>query len=320
MKERRFEALWGLILVLVGALFLAEQTGLLPDFARSTWMILLGGMSLFFFASYLLKGWREWPLLLPATVSGSLALIVGLADEGGRYGLFFGSLFMAAVSLPFWVAFAADRAQNWWAVIPGWVTGLMAVIILLTEQVAGEVIGSLVMFGIGLPFVAVYLLNRKQWWAIIPGFVLCAIGLIILFSTSAQGEWMGAFVMFVIALPFLAVYLSAPTNWWALIPGGATVTIGLVALLSTIPAAESVQARLLGGVFFGGLAATFAFVWLRHPLKETQWAKYPAVGLAFMALLIALFGPAADLLWPVALILAGLWLLYTTMVRPQLKG
>jgi hypothetical protein len=320
MKEKRFNVIWGLILVLVGLLFLAEQTGVLPEFAGTTWAILFGGMSLFFFAIYLLQGWRTWPLLLPATICGSLAVIVGLADEGGRYGLFFGSLFMAAVSLPFWVAYAADRVNNWWALIPGWVTGLMAVIVLLSDQVAGEVLGSLVMFGIGLPFIAVYLMNRKHWWAIIPGFVLCAVGLVVLFSTSARGEWIGAFVMFVIALPFLAVYLYSSTNWWAVIPGGITATIGLVVLLSTIEASESVQARLLGGVFFGGMALTFAIVWLRHHLKETEWAKYPAAGLAFMAVLIALFGPTADLLWPVALILVGLWLLYTTMVRPQLKG
>jgi hypothetical protein len=320
MKERRFNAIWGLLLILVGILFWAEQMEFLPDFGRITWMILLGGMSLFFFATYLLSGWRQWTLLIPATVGGALAMIAGLSDEGGRYGLFFGALFMAAVSLPFWVAYAADRVNNWWALIPGWATAVLALVVLLSNQVRGEVLGSLVMFGIGLPFIAVYLSNRKNWWALIPGFVLCGIGLVVLFTMVTGGdEWIGAFVMFVMALPFLAVYFYSRANWWALIPGGVMATIGVVVLLSFIEASESVQARLLGGVLFAGMAVTFAAVWLHH-LKETEWAKYPAVGLAFMAVLLALFGPAADVMWPAALILVGLWLLYTTMVRPQLKG
>lgn len=176
------------------------------------------------------------------------------------------------------------------------------------------------MFGIGLPFIAVYLMNRKIWWAIIPGFILCAIGLIVLLTMSVQGEWIGAFFMFLIAVPFLAVYFYSYEKWWAVIPGGITATIGLVALLSMLEASEPIEARLLGGVFFGGLAATFAFVWLRHPLMETAWAKYPTVGLSFIAGMIALFGLTAEVLWPVALILIGLWLLYTTVGRPQWKG
>lgn len=320
MKGKRLEVVWGLLLVLLGAIFFAEQTGVLPDFARTTWMIVLAGISVLFFAGYLLNGWRQWGLLLPATVAGSLSLIIWMTEDG-RNDLLAGSLLMAAVSLPFWVAFAADRQRHWWAFIPGWATAALALVILLSEQVRSEFLGSFVMFAVGLPFLAVYLFNRKNRWALIPAFVLFVIGLVVLMSTAVGDEWIGALVLAAIAMPFLFVYFRTPAQWWAIIPGGVLTTLALVVLFSMMDASQVVVERLLGSLFFAGLAATFAVVWWRHQQAETRWARYPAAGLAFMALLVLIFGSLTEILWPLALVAVGLWLLYNNLgYRPQLKG
>jgi hypothetical protein len=282
-------------------------------------MFVMAGVSLVFLAGYVMAGWRQWALLIPASVAGGVALVIWLTEDG-RNGILAGSLILAAISLPFWVAFAADRQHNWWALIPGWTMAALAVIVLLAEQIRGEFVGSLVMFAIGLPFLAVYLFNRRNWWALIPAFVLGTLAVVILLSTAVGGEWLGSLVLFAIAFPFLLVYFRSPKNWWAIIPGGVMTTLAAVALFSMMDASEFVETRLLGGLLFAGMAATFAIVWGRQQ-AETRWAKYPAAGLALMALFIMLFGSTTELLWPLALVGVGLWLLYNSLAqRPQLKG
>jgi len=63
----------------------------------------------------------------------------------------------------------------------------------------------------------------------------------------------------------------------------------------------------------GGLAATFAVVWLRH---AKDWAKVVTIILAALSVASLFFVSYYEMFWPVALILGGAYLLYTTM-RPK---
>ncbi|HEX6387425.1 MAG TPA: hypothetical protein VF177_22385 [Anaerolineae bacterium] len=319
MKQRSINVIWGLILILAGVVFLAEQLGLIPDLAATLWGFIFAGASLLYFITYFTAGVSQWGWLFPATITAGLAGTIWLA-EAGVEGTLAGALFMASVSLPFWLVYVVDRRANWWALIPGWATAVITLVILLADRVAGEFIGTLVLLGIALPFFAVYLANRKHWWALIPAFILSGVGLVVLLAAVASGEAIGALVLFSIALPFFVVYFRFREHWWALIPAGILASTGVVTLLATIEMSEAVAARVLGGVLFVGMAATFGWLWLQRDHAPTDWARYPAAGLAVAALLVLALGTRMEVMWPVVLIAIGLWLLYDTSRRPKLRS
>jgi hypothetical protein len=73
-----------------------------------------------------------------------------------------------------------------------------------------------------------------------------------------------------------------------------------------------------GWIFFLGLSVTFGLVYLL-PANEGRltWALYPAAALLVMAVLVmAAMGQVVNLLWPTALILGGIYLMYRTL-RPR---
>lgn len=319
MKRKWVDYVWGGLLILLGGFFLAYNLEIIPEPSVMLWTGLFGAASLIFFVIYAMSGVRNWGWLFPALGTAAIAVIIVLAETGWD-GPFLGSLFLWAASVPFWVAFLANRRENWWALIPGWATAVLGAIVLLSNVLAGELIGALVMLSIGLPFFVVYLANREHWWALIPGFVVSGIGVSILFATSLRGEFVGAFVMFAIALPFLAIYLLRREHWWALIPGGILASIGLTAFFSGFVTGEGWQGRLLGSIIFLGSAVVFGLLWLQRDRQPTAWAKYPALGLAITGLIILAAGPQVEYLWPLALIAAGLWLLVDNVRAPKLKG
>jgi hypothetical protein len=151
---------------------------------------------------------------------------------------------------------------------------------------------------------------QTNWWAAIPGFVLLGLtGTIALdqLAPAATGEWGGALFLAGIALAFWAIYLVNPDHWWAVIPGGVLLTLALVAGLS-----EVLQGVEMGGVFFFGLGLTFALLaFLPTPGGRLTWAIIPAIVLLVMgALITAAATELINYVWPVVLILGGLYLLY----------
>lgn len=151
---------------------------------------------------------------------------------------------------------------------------------------------------------------QDNWWAAIPGFVLLGLtGTIALDQLAPEvGEaWSGSLFLGGISLAFWAVYLVNSENWWAVIPAGVLLTLALVAGLS-----EVLQGVEMGGVFFLGLGLTFAMLAiLPTPEGRLTWALIPAlVLLAMGTLIIAAAEDLINYVWPAALILGGLYLLY----------
>lgn len=318
MKSKRINLIWGIVLVLLGGLFLLENLNVIPELAPTLWSILFGAVSVIFFAVYAVSGVRYWGWLIPAFIFGGLAGTIYLAVNEAN-GVLAGAFFMGAVSLPFWVIFLIDRQKNWWALIPGWATAVITAVILLSESVAGEWIGALVMFAIGLPFFVVYFRNRQHWWALIPGFIMTVLGFVVLLATRATDELVGALFLFAIGLPFIFVYLRNREQWWALIPSGILTTLALVAFLSGWAETNGWADRVLGGILFVGFGVTFGLLWLLRERFPTDWAKYPAVGLLVAALVAVVFGSQMELLWPVVIIVVGVWLLFDSARRPRLN-
>jgi hypothetical protein len=370
MNVNRARNFWGLALILVGLFFLAVNIGIVPELSANLWAIGFAVLGLIFLAGYFISGIDNWWVLFPGLGSLAIAATIWLVTAGVA-GNLAGGLFLLVISVPFWAAFLANRKTNWWALIPGWSMAAVGVIVLLVDLVPGEVIGSLVMFAIALPFVVVYVSNREHWWALIPAYVLTAIGVIILleslggigdelfvalilfavafpflvvylhnrenwwalipagilalvgvvflFTGTMGGELFAAVLMFAIALPFYFVFFRSPESWWGLIPAGVLTTVGAVVLIAGAGLPEGDEERLISTVLLAGIALTFGVLWLaRSKARHTDWAKYPAAVLALAAALVFVFGIRVELIWSLALIGFGGWLLYRG-TRPQ-KG
>lgn len=315
MNGKKINIIWAVALIAAGLIFLAQELGFISSLTPVFWLVFFSGLSLVFFASYFSAGIRQWGWLIPALLFGGVALTITF-DAVGLHGSFVGAPILAGLAIPFLVAYGVDTRNNWWALIPAWVMGVLTVVILLADFVQGELVGTIVLFGIGLPFLFVYLTDRTRWWALIPAGVMGVVGLIPLLSMRLEDEAMGAVVMFLFALPFLVVYLWSRRNWWALIPAGVMATIGVIVLLAGGREAPGKDALITGALFLGwGL--TFLALWLRrsaHP--ATGWAKYPAVALGAVGLLALALGPSGvRLITPIVIIGAGVIVLYFAFRR-----
>jgi hypothetical protein len=187
-------------------------------------------------------------------------------------------------------------------------------IIFLLENLGLIAIGEAfwgILLGIAaIGFLSVYFSNRENWWALIPGIVLLSVGALIILNVLFPGDTGalgGVIVLGGIGLAFLLVYLTNREHWWAIIPAGVMLTLSVVVLLG-----EVITGFEVGGIFFLGLGLTFAVVAiLPTPHGQMKWAFIPAGVLIFMGLLItAALSPLINYIWPVALILAGLFLVF----------
>jgi hypothetical protein len=308
MVNRTINLLLGILLLLAGGLVLAQNLGFIPEFTDNIWILVFAGLSVLFFGAYFASGLKNWPWLFPACILGGLALTVALAESGLENAMVAAPL-MLGCALPFLGAYLVDRKRNWWALIPGWVLLVISLLLALVDSVPGELVAALILLSIAVPFLVIFGLDRTKKWALIPAFVLAAVGFIPLLASAVPGEFIGAYVMFMISLPFFLLFFSSPDNWWALLPAGATASVGLLILLVGVDW-PNMEDTILVGVMFLGLAATFWVLWLRRRSSGTDWARYPAIGLAIFGILMIVLGGGMGYFWPVLLILGGVALLF----------
>ena len=167
-----------------------------------------------------------------------------------------------------------------------------------------------IVFGVaGLAFLAYLFYDRRQWWAIIPGLTLLGLAATIAVAMFLPGQkdgWIGALFLGSIGLSFVIVYVMRRDFWWSIIPAGVLLTLALVALSTNL-----LSGLESGALFFLGLGATFAVVaLLPTPEGRMTWALIPAGILGVMGIMIALaMGSLLNYVWPVALILIGVYIL-----------
>jgi hypothetical protein len=164
----------------------------------------------------------------------------------------------------------------------------------------------------GLAFLSTFFSDRAAWWAILPGVIFLSLGGLIAMGVLAPGladSLGGGFFLGGISLAFWLVYLVDRRNWWAVIPGGVLATIAVVAGLGDrAPGMET------GGIFFMGLGLTFALLGvLPNPGVNLRWAFIPAgILIVFGVLIAAASANIVNYVWPVLMILGGLYLLLRT--------
>jgi hypothetical protein len=192
---------------------------------------------------------------------------------------------------------------------------MVALMILISTRIAGELVGAFVMLAIGIPFLAVYLINRKNWWALIPAGVMLVIAAVILISAQTSGQFVAPLIMFAIALPFFVVYLRSAENWWALIPAGVMGSIGVTLLLSGFEVFNIENTGIWNGLIWLGIAITFGILWLRRGVHQTGWAIYPAAIALIGSVVAFVLGSGMDLFWPLLLIAGGVVILFLALRR-----
>ncbi len=179
-----------------------------------------------------------------------------LAQQLGWFG---------AVRLPFWafafgllgviflVTFVGDRRQ-WWALMPGCIMLGLAVMIVNdeTELLSDTQASALFLFSIGLPFLLIYLVDRRQWWALIPGGVLSVIALItFLTSRELPGTTITAIILLGLAIVFGVVRFATRANpfmGWATWVAVILAVIGALVLVTGPQAAAIVGPAVLIGL------------------------------------------------------------------------
>jgi hypothetical protein len=160
---------------------------------------------------------------------------------------------------------------------------------------------------LGAAFTLEFVTNRDHWWAIIPGLTLLSLSAIIAVNQvfPAASEISGALILGGIGLAFLLIFLVRPAFWWAVIPAGVMLTLTAIVILS-----QFIQGEGIGGIFFLGLAFTFGLLSLvPTPQGRMRWPLIPAGILLIIGIFIVTV--STDLfkyVWPVILILAGLYL------------
>jgi len=193
---------------------------------------------------------------------------------------------------------------------------LLAVGVVLLAQNFGlfsmwvNTVWTLLFIATGIGFLAAFAITPANWWALIPGFVLLSLGVLTGLGDWAPQlaeRWGGSIFLGGISLSFWAIYLARRAFWWPIIPAGVLLTLAVVAGLDPIA-----LGTFSGFVFFMGLALTFGLVYLAPPAPgQRRWAIFPAAGALLVGMLtIAALPSMINLLWPIAIIIGGLYLVY----------
>src|SRR5215207_2547328 len=315
MNINRSGLFWGLLLIAAGVVALGQQMGYIKQFTEPRiWIAVFAVVSLLAFVNYALSGWKQWGWLFPAGVFGGLALVITLATSNVDSAAVASPLFLGLL-IPFVAAYLTDRTHNWWALIPGGVMLFLALTTLFVDSSGGEWVGALFLFMIALSFFVVYWNNRTRTWALLVAYIL---GVLAIAPAMASGgrivEYYGPIFLFAVALPFFILYFRSAENWWAIIPAGSVTVIAIIAALAIGGLIrDENQGGFANALLMGGLAATFAVVWLRH---SKPWARIVTIVLAALAVASVFFATYSQVLWPLAIILVGVYLFYTAL-RPK---
>jgi hypothetical protein len=181
-KTGRQGIVWGGLLLLLGLLLLIET---FTDLSAWVWIaaLVLGGLGA---STLYLADRSSFGNLIPSYVMWAIALMVALITLNVLNDEIIATFVLTAIALPFLVGFLRDRSK-WGLLIPVYIllaVGLMVALI-GAELLEDLLVAAYVMFAIAIPFLFVYVRDRKQWWALIPGGITAVIGLSFLIAEAA---------------------------------------------------------------------------------------------------------------------------------------
>jgi len=195
-QARKQSLVWGILLILFGVMALVETY---TDLTAWAWVAILAAAGLGVFGIYLTDR-SQWGLLIPAYVLWAVAGLITLVTLNVLRDESVATYVLAAIALPFLVAFLRDRSR-WGLLIPAYVLLAVGVMVgLLGVGVLSDLlIPAYVLFAIAIPFLVVYAWDPKQWWPLIPGGILAVIGLAFLVAEAAV-QYVGPAVLVLIGV------------------------------------------------------------------------------------------------------------------------
>ena len=193
---RKQSLVWGILLILFGVMALVETY---TDLSAWVWVALLAAAGLVVFGVYLTDR-SERGLLIPAYVLWAVAGLITLVTLNVLRDESVATYVLAAIALPFLVAFLRDRSR-WGLLIPAYVLLAVGVMIPLIGRgvLSDLLIPAYVLFAIAIPFFVVYARDPKQWWPLIPGGILAVIGLSFLVAEAAV-QYIGPAVLVLVGV------------------------------------------------------------------------------------------------------------------------
>ncbi|HIP97297.1 MAG TPA: hypothetical protein EYH32_08805 [Anaerolineae bacterium] len=190
MKRSITRTVVGLLLILGGIVLLMENLGFLRVWRSWFWAMIFGGGGLLFLAVYV-GDRRQWWALIPGASLIGVGLLIFLDTVRGVPDEVRAGVMLLCISLAFWGIFLSDRRQ-WWAIIPGGVLIVVAVIPMAARALPESVVGGLFFIGLGLVCTVLYLLsfsNPDLRWAKWPALPLFLIGLLAIFAAQLLTWW-----------------------------------------------------------------------------------------------------------------------------------
>jgi hypothetical protein len=186
MKWYESRVVWGIVLILLGGLFLLQTLGLFEGIVALVWALLFGAGGLFFLFLFLSRRVFWWALIPGFTLLGLAALVALetlLPEVGGAWG---GALFLGGIGLSFWAVYFV-RHEHWWAIIPGGTMFTLALVAAVSPVLEGTATGGLFFLGLALTFGLLSVVRTPQGrmqWALIPAAVLGIMGLVVLAAAT----------------------------------------------------------------------------------------------------------------------------------------
>ncbi len=202
--------IWGVLLSLAGVgllLFNLDVFVRFEPYVQYAAAALLGLFALLFVGGYL-SARDNWWRLIPGWTLIALAAMVYLSTLPALDQRITAGVLFVGQAIAFAHIYLLDRAERWWAIIPGGfmlMLGGTIALSSLTEEPA--VLGTVLFIGLGAVFFLLYLLGQRWqlWWALVPGSVLVLLGLF-LFSVGL-GQQNLPLRLWPALLPLLGVWL-----------------------------------------------------------------------------------------------------------------
>jgi hypothetical protein len=218
---------------------------------------------------------------------------------------------VAAVALPF-LGWRIAHPQAWWALLTAWIFLAMALLLVVIGlQLPPHLIAVTAAVEVAVPFLAMFVGDRRRWWALIPAYVLLAgAALTALTMLHVSPPALAAFALLAAALPFWLAFIVNRSHWWALIPAGvlSLFGVGMLILLSLFQISNNAFFVILNAT----LALVFGILWIA--VRRLDWALWIAIGFAGAAVLSIWLPSGTN--WALIALTLGLYIAYRQVRRP----
>lgn len=185
--RKNFNKNLGMLLILFGFLFLLQSLNILQGtIGNAVWMILMGGVSIFFFNLYVKRKSQFWWMILGIVFLAAAARnLVGLLNlpDWVQDGIIFGG-----IGLGFILIYLSDRI-NWWALIPGGLVISIGIINILDQLNPTMNTDGVLFFGLGVTFLLLFLIPTQYGrmnWPLVPSLASIGIGFLLNYDTNGN--------------------------------------------------------------------------------------------------------------------------------------